>query len=88
MLECETFVFHMAVAGECPVQLLYFDIPKESDPLEGVDLRSGTVTVRSLGMVETTDWTVEQLPDRIDAIRQRYLAAFRAANSSSACQEA
>jgi putative phosphoserine phosphatase/1-acylglycerol-3-phosphate O-acyltransferase len=79
-------VFHMAMAGECPVQLLYFDIPEECDPLEGVDLRSGQVTVRSLGMVETTDWTVERLPDQIDGIRQRYLAAFRAANPEARCK--
>lgn len=78
-------VFHMAMAGECPVQLLFFDIPEESDPLEGIDLRSGQVTVRNLGMVETTDWTVEQLPNQIDGVRQRYLAAFRAANPEAAC---
>ena len=78
-------VFHMAMAGECPVQLLFFDIPEESDPLEGVDLRGGTVTVRNLGRVETTDWTIEQIPDRIDEVRQRYLAAFRAANPGAVC---
>jgi 1-acyl-sn-glycerol-3-phosphate acyltransferase len=73
-------VFHMAMAGECPLHLLYFEIPKETDPLEGVDLRSGKLAMRSLGKVETKAWTVDDLPDQIRYVREIYWEEFEAVN--------
>jgi 1-acyl-sn-glycerol-3-phosphate acyltransferase len=73
-------VFHMAMAGECPVHLLYFDIPKQTDPLEGVDLHSGKVTLRSLGKVATQAWTRDNLLEQIALVRERFLTEFETSN--------
>jgi putative phosphoserine phosphatase/1-acylglycerol-3-phosphate O-acyltransferase len=39
-------------------------------------LRPGTVDVAVLPPVPTTDWTLENLPERIDAVREMFLATL------------
>lgn len=73
-------VFHMAMAGKCPVELLYFEIPRESDPLDGVDLRRGRVKLRQLHRVETSSWDLSNLERQIEDVRTRYLTEFRSLN--------
>ena len=77
-------VFHMAMAARAPIEQLYFDIPAAIDPLESFDMRCGVVTLRTLGRVDTRDWGLEELPERIRDVRSDYVAALVAADAEEA----
>ena len=66
-------VFHMAMAANAEIEMIFFDIPAEMDPLESFDMRSGTVTLRSLGRVDTRGWTEDHLTQHIADVRRRYV---------------
>ena len=66
-------VFHMAMAADVEIEMIFFDIPEAIDPLESFDMRRGTVTLRSLGRVNTSEWTEDELPRHIAEVRRRYI---------------
>ncbi|MGK0359877.1 MAG: 1-acyl-sn-glycerol-3-phosphate acyltransferase [Bradymonadia bacterium] len=65
--------FHLAVDLQAPIQPLFVDIPPRINPGKGLKTRPGTVTVRAYPLIETSDWTVETLPEHIAAVRACYL---------------
>ena len=78
-------VFHMAMAAQAPIELVYFDIPAALDPLESSEMSSGTVTLRSLGRVDTAEWTVPGLPDHIADVRKVFVDELARVDRDGRC---
>jgi 1-acyl-sn-glycerol-3-phosphate acyltransferase len=68
--------FRMAMQAGVPVVPV---VLRNADVLGGrnsATLRPGTVDVALLPPVHTTDWTLEDLPERIEEVRQMFLATL------------
>jgi putative phosphoserine phosphatase/1-acylglycerol-3-phosphate O-acyltransferase len=65
--------FRIAMAGGVPVVPIVIRNADDIAGRNGMLLRSGTVDVRVLPPVPTDNWTVEDLDDRIAAVRQSFV---------------
>lgn len=72
----------MATVAKRDLYSIYFDIPKETNPLETYFFKRGIVTASLIGKVETKDWQISDLDERIDFVRQRYVVEFEKCNRS------
>lgn len=69
-------VFHMAMVAKCPIHALFFNIPKAANPLEGTVMRNCTVEVRTVDLIPTEAWKLGELPQHIQAVREKFIAAY------------
>ena len=65
--------FHLATALGAPIVPLYFRIPREMDPGLGYRARSGVVDVHVLPAIRTSDWTISELEQNKDRVRQVFV---------------
>jgi hypothetical protein len=52
---------------------LYFDIPTESDPGLGYNIRPGTVEVTVEPPIETRHWRIDDLVQNTERVRQMFV---------------
>ena len=67
--------FHLATNLRVPIVPFYIAIPAHVDPGMGYDARPGTVLVHVLPAIETTDWTLADLPANTERVRSIFLRA-------------
>ncbi len=65
--------FHMAMQAGVPIVPVVFRNVLDAFPKDARIVRPATIEAIVLPPIETTDWTVEGLDDRIEAIRKGYL---------------
>jgi 1-acyl-sn-glycerol-3-phosphate acyltransferase len=65
--------FHMATSLRAQIVPLYFYIPREMDPGLGYRARPGTIDVYVKPAIDTSAWTVENIPAHRDAVRQLFV---------------
>jgi 1-acyl-sn-glycerol-3-phosphate acyltransferase len=69
-------IFHMTMETKHPIKLLFFAIPKASNPLESYHFQRGTVEISEIKQFETKDWTPEVLDQKIIQVRENLETAF------------
>ena len=69
-------VFHMAIAAKVPIQTLFFNIPREANPMQGPDMRPCEVLVEAKEFIETSQWTEEEVEIRKQQVRARFLEYY------------
>lgn len=69
-------VFHMAQAAGAPIQTLFFNIPRDSNPMFGPDMKPCDVYVTSKEMIETRDWKEAEINHRKEEVRKRFLQYY------------
>lgn len=69
-------VFHMALVGKTPIHTLFFNIPRDANPIEGPNMKPCTVRIDSMELIETKDWKLEELQTYIDSTRSKFLAYY------------
>ncbi|HYF04239.1 MAG TPA: 1-acyl-sn-glycerol-3-phosphate acyltransferase [Patescibacteria group bacterium] len=79
-------IYHMAINCSLPVQPVYFHIPRAVNSLEGAVFKSGTVRVELLKMIETRDWSVENLVEHVESVREVFLQKFSEAHGESVAE--
>ena len=67
--------FHLATALRAPIVPLYFRIPREMDPGLGYRAGNGVVDVHVLPAIRTSDWTISELEQNKDRVRQVFVRA-------------
>jgi 1-acyl-sn-glycerol-3-phosphate acyltransferase len=70
--------FHLATSLRAPIVPLYIRIPPGTDPGRGYDAAPGVVDVYVLPPIDTSDWTVDEVPRRRDQVRSLYLRLHEA----------
>lgn len=65
--------FHLATDLGVPIVPMYFHIPHSMDPGMGYSAGRGTVTVHVLPPIDTTGWTVEDVPINKDSVRDTFV---------------
>lgn len=69
-------VFHMALSSKVSIQTLFFEIPKEANPLESLDMRACEVIIHSKELIKTRDWKEESLDEHKKEMRQKFLTYY------------
>ena len=69
-------VFHMATESGRPIQNLFFNIPKDANPLESINMKSCRVLVESKDLIFTNDWKVDNLNENIESTRSLFLSYY------------
>lgn len=69
-------VFHAAMESKTPICPLFFKIPEASNPLETHFFEKGEVSVEIMPIVETKDWSPENLEENIEKVRQLFVKKF------------
>jgi 1-acyl-sn-glycerol-3-phosphate acyltransferase len=69
--------FHMATDLRVPVVPLYFQIPKSMDPGLGYAARPGTLTVHVLEPIDTSTWTLADLPANTHRVRGLFVRVHK-----------
>ena len=75
-LELQKFnkgAFHLAKSLNCQVFCLYIDCPKSCHPGYGLVAKSGVMTVRHIGTLETRFWSEENVVANTEFVRKHYL---------------
>ncbi len=75
--EFNSEVFIMSAKSQRKVCLLYFDIPKKTNPFESYYFESGTVKVHSLTLLETDNWNPVDIQPTVQAVRRIYIEEHR-----------
>lgn len=70
-------VFHMATASQRPIHTLFFEIPKEANPVKNNVMKSCAVTIKSMELIETTSWTEEEISLNKEKVREKFLAYYK-----------
>lgn len=70
-------IFHMSMESKRPINLLFFGIPKDSNPLESYFFKRGTVEINLVDRFETKNWTSETLDQKIQLVYENMTSAFR-----------
>jgi len=65
--------FHMAMQAGVPIVPVVFRNVLDAMPKDALVVRPATIEVLVLPPIDTTDWTVENLDEEIEAIRNRYV---------------
>ena len=73
-------VYHMAMEVGLPVHCLFIYIPKQNNILYGRYAKAGTVSVETLARVDTSSWSLENLDEHIDHVRNLYVSRFNELN--------
>ncbi|MFT7611572.1 MAG: 1-acyl-sn-glycerol-3-phosphate acyltransferase [Parvicellaceae bacterium] len=76
-------VFHMAFEAQLPIVSLYIHVPIESDPLRGKNAKGGTLKLEILEETETKNWSLENLDDHINDVRNTYVSRFNQLNPNN-----
>ena len=63
----------MSANANRKVCLLYFDIPKKTNPFESYFFESGTVQIYSMNLLETKTWNPIDIQSTVKAVRQIYI---------------
>ena len=61
--------FHLATDLRAPIVPMYFQIPRAMDPGRGYNAGRGTVTVHVLRPIDTSTWTVPDVPLNKERVR-------------------
>lgn len=69
-------IFHMAMEANLNIQPLYIHIPKESNTDDFKDIKGGTLKLDLLEEIETSTWTLENLDQNIQMVRDIYVKRF------------
>lgn len=73
-------IFHMAMEAKLPVVSLYIHIPIESDPLELKNAKGGILNLEIMEERNTSDWTLNNLDEKINDLRESYVKRFNELN--------
>jgi 1-acyl-sn-glycerol-3-phosphate acyltransferase len=65
--------FHLATNLRVPIVPFYIQIPKHVDPGRGYDARPGTVRVYVLPAIDTSSWTLDDLPANKERVRDMFV---------------
>ena len=65
--------FHLATDLRVPIVPMYFHIPRAMDPGRGYSAGRGTVTVYVLPPIDTSAWTVDEVPDNKERVRETFV---------------
>lgn len=76
-----TGVYEMATKAGLPTQLVYLDIPKATNSLEGYRFKSGTITVDLMQEIATHKWELENLHDEVKSVKAIYEKEFSIRNN-------
>jgi len=68
--------FRMAMAAEVPIVPIVIKNAEDIGPRDAVFMRPGTVEVAVLPPISVADWTREDLDERIEAVRDLYVATL------------
>lgn len=66
-------IFHTALLSKIPICPIFFDIPKESNPLESYFYKSGVVKITVMDIIETKTWCEEKLSKHIEEVRNIFV---------------
>ncbi len=69
-------VFHMAAKSGRPIQTLFFDIPRDANPLQTLDMQSCEVTIHSKEFIATDQWSEQKLDEYRVSIRTKFLEYY------------
>jgi 1-acyl-sn-glycerol-3-phosphate acyltransferase len=70
-------IFHTAMRQQMPIALLFISTPEDSNPFHDFRMfEPGTIHLECLGIVPTDQWKEDELEQRVDGLRQRYVAHF------------
>lgn len=65
--------FHLATSLRAPIVPIYFHIPRDVDPGRGFVARPGTVDVYFLPAIDTSDWSLADVPANRDRVHELYV---------------
>jgi len=65
--------FHLATNLGAPIVPMFIQIPATVDPRKGFDARPGVIDVHVMPAVDTTGWTLEQLIENKESIRNIFV---------------
>ena len=69
--------FHLAMQAEVPIVPVVFRNVLDAYPKDARVVRAATIEAVVLPPIDTSEWTLETVSDRIDTIRARYLEILR-----------
>lgn len=70
-------IFEMAMRSQTPLCPIFFKMDKEHNPFESYVFKAGGVTTFDfLPIVETKDWTQENLSEKISEVRKMFVEHF------------
>ena len=70
-------VFNMCVNSKTPIRCLFVDIPREANPLEGLEMKSCEVVIDSRELLDTSGWSPEDVSVKKEAVRELFLTHSR-----------
>jgi 1-acyl-sn-glycerol-3-phosphate acyltransferase len=65
--------FHLATDLQAPIVPMFLYIPREVDPMRGLDARPGTVHVYVLPAVDTREWGLADLMKNKESVRDLFI---------------
>ena len=65
--------FHLATDLRAPIVPMFLYIPREVDPMRGLDARPGTVHVHVLPAVDTREWVQADLMENKESVRDLFI---------------
>lgn len=69
-------VFHMAQQAQVPIHNLFFDIPRDANPMHGPDMKPCTVKITSQEIIPTSNWIEEEIDAKKNEIHHKFLSYY------------
>jgi 1-acyl-sn-glycerol-3-phosphate acyltransferase len=69
-------IFHMAMEAKLPICPIFFNMAKENNPFQSFHFKNGTIKLEILPVIETKEWTLEQLDQEIANVRNVFVQKF------------
>ena len=77
-------IFYMAMEAGLPICPIFFHMEKEYNPFESYIYKGGgTTTFDLLPVIETSDWTEENLDEKINSVREIFVQHFNKVHKES-----
>lgn len=70
-------VFKMATESKRSIRCLFFDIPRDANPLESLEMKACHVQMHTRDLFETESWRVEDVTEHKAAVRATFLDYYK-----------